>query len=440
MWVGFLFCASPRVTLAAQPACNAAALPACAEIGKAPLDVSNSTGLGFSTPRDGGVTFNFYAAYKLMRAAQGKTRASLKQPDVASMAEVTEARATKSLAVIEALRKRAVALVSGTTRPLSEEQAVLVQRLETLNIRKISNEDRLCSRDVPLGIPNLGWDSASHTLQICPAALNLSEAQLTEIAAHELGHVVNPCATAETLFQIDATKATKDGFANCHPSLAVDHPREKLSDEDLATLRMINNETKYAVGDPKIAYYRTLAKCGILIPAPVSNKTGKATLFKSTMNCLDRRYSEAYEDSLFEDTIGLIKRGLTEAQANARVRSLSPSACFKKENEDFSDIFSAKLLSEIGVGWPLDAVKSSLLKMQSYTCFEKLTRSRVFIGYPSASHRLQTMMNDPGISSRLNCAPVKAAAQCALQLNYPTAPTAPAASTVEKPAPAASAQ
>jgi hypothetical protein len=419
--------------------CDESSLPPCAVLAKAPINFSSNDKLGFDAPRNGGVIFNIFSAKSKLKPNEPLAITDTESPALLKMETVAPARAEKSLAFVDTIRKRAIDVIAGTIRPedFSSEQKVLIERLKTLRIAKASVGDKLCSIDEPPGIPNTNYDVVSHTLTLCPASLNLSEAQLIQEIGHELGHVVNPCVTTNTLYQVDRDRATVENFRVCDPSLIKDGEGDKQSDDNLAITRMLTSETSYAIGSSSIPFIRMLLRCNLIHAVSSDGSIKSSTLFAGTFTCLDHAYSSEYNDDHQKDVFAIEARDfLTESKARAKARNLFPPACFREENEAFADAFSARMIGEMSPTLPPSELKAAFLSRLGFSCFEKRAGVSTQVGYSPAGRRLATTMSDSAIATQLQCTPVKDAKVCPLDINYSNPAKKPTKPTPKKTAPA----
>lgn len=416
--------------------CTGAVLNACSELTNASIDASRDKTLALPVQRDGGIVFNSAAALA-GTTSSNEARSAATEAQLRKIAQPSPARAEKALAVVKRVRAQALELITGGIAPNQQtaEQRTLIERLKTFDVRVVPNDNPLCSVTVPVGFPNAGYARETHTLELCPAALAVGELELTQFLVHEMGHVVEPCSTANPLLKVDKDAAYRGPLAECNKDFFYDENGEQLQTIDPFVGILMSQQPPYMNANLLREPFKTLIACGALTPVPNSN-TPAPSFFKTTQACVAKNFTSAGQLAAERTATVRAKANHTKIAAErAKYRAENPQVCDGTYREQFADSFAAKLIGQMAerAAWTPNDFKVAFLDVQGYDCFEHASGQHLDDRYPPASYRMASILNDPSTRSRLNCkAPATTPSLCPLVMDGLNASSRAAA----KPAPA----
>ncbi len=408
-----------------QRTCDGSALTDCELLGKAGLDGSHEKSLALPVQRGGGIVFNSAAYFRALNTGNLKLTQDLETQLGQIAAPAAPLREQKALAGVEKVRAYATAVVANNVAKenWTTEQRALVDRLQTIEVKILSNANSVCSQEVPLGFPNAFYAFDTHTLNLCPALINMTEVQIEQTIAHEMGHVIEPCTASKTLFKVDKDQAFKGPLAECDQHFFYDEDGNPLEVIDGFIGALISEKPAHMAGDPDREPYKTLASpsCRALTLVAHSATTAPA-FFKATMNCVSQNFvkaNDAEKLKLEAQTLSVANH-ISVAAAQTKLREKNPPICNSLYREQFADSFAAKVIGQIAdeEHWKADDFKVAFLEFQGYACAEAKAGHGFDDRYPPYSYRLAAVLNNPVMQKSLNCAaPLPKPPLCPLQIS-----------------------
>lgn len=433
----------PLVSTAAPSsnACSPANVVDCETLKKSETNLAGR--LGFPAARDGSVIFNSYAL--LSRARAGDLIHPFEPKDeifLDHMNASSPGRQKATLDFAERMRREAIEMVRGDIRndQLSpaqrQERDAYVKRLETLQFKFVSGDERKCMREVPSGFPNAAYRAFTHSIEMCPAFASQPNEAIALALAHELGHPVSACEEKSKLYRVVTARSNREELRNCDQDFV--SSEESWSPEMgpyLPFLRQLEEGTlTHMMGDDQVL--RTLQGCGIISQIP-EGETADSKIFAPTRTCIERQYATDHVKFIEAITENYRAFGQTSEQARTMALRDSPLSCFGPANEHFSDSFAAKLLERFAEKerYSSQQLKTTLLGFAGYACAISSGGFEDTMEYPPWARRFQVMTSGRYISSRLSCEPPPArdANVCELHSTTLTETAAPAATSAKKP-------
>ncbi len=362
---------------------------------------SNSLDLRKSADEADGVLFNFFLVHKSGRYEQIK-----------AFDQTTTELSTKALKISEDVRKRAIRVVTAAApeNTWTLEQRALAARLKTVNIRVADATDPSCYALSDPGIPNAQYTQETHAITICPSLTRVHSELIAKGIAHELGHVISPCAMSRSLYQV-AKETDTAAAINCLS------PNQTDSDEtDGATGAVQRSarqaiEAEFAVLDPNLnSEGSELVRCGILQPV-MAGKAMSPSSQKQFIECAHREHQTAYSNWLAHSKLGLGKmpRGLSKAQQKIidGATAETPELCFSKTDETYADSFAGQILARTVEESDLTAREISryAFDFSAVACRNSFERGYDFnpTKYPSAAERVRLLIETESTMRKLGC-------------------------------------
>jgi hypothetical protein len=419
MLVGFFLLraaiASAAPSSAVSRKCDASLLPDCNALSIAPLDARGQ--LGFGTPRDGGAIFNGAGYWDARDSKNPKVVKALADAQTALMlsSPAHEARARQ---IADSLRKKAVDFLKAHT-PESPERATLIARLNSIAIDTTTNPPDTCGEEqVPRGFPNLGYSKHRNTLYICTPATNVTEPQLVAGLAHELGHVISPCAMSLKVYTVDKEQLYKGPLAECSSSFFYDENGDPGAVDPDVNMLMMYQPPAIIEHDLNPTFAK-LKDCKVISASPQLSLTASNT-FSETRACLLKKFQSLLEQS---DAFHLARsRGLTPTQASAQMKASGDDICAADVEESFADSFGASLLGQVATdkGWSEKDVQLAALDKTAFSCYESSHGRIQNFQYELGSARIRTLLGDSQTSAIMRCEIPKNANLCPLKFSSAT--------------------
>lgn len=384
----------------------------CTDDSKKPLDLRKD-----KTEADG-VLFNYFLVNQ--RESVADIRRLNSKP--------THDQQTNTVKTAEEVRKIAIAnVIAGRDeKNLPGDALAVIERLRTVKIRVVSENDSTCFERGDAGIPNAGYSPLEHAVNICPAMAKVPTQEIAETIAHELGHVVSPCSMSKELLRFDggdiAVGACLLGIGEGDDRSESD--REIWGDGPIP----ISNipDQGYALNmEPE--KNQALVRCGAANVVHGS-QLKNPEFYQSFNRCAEALYKTAREDAFaFElfrvekkpnfSKIAQPKRKEWETQYNERLAKEAP-ACFRKREEHFADSLGGQLYAAWAKSKDLSAKQYAvgLHALSHAHCSEKVSKNFQMSPhqYPSSAERLEILMKPRYVSDLLGCEPPKSEALCQL--------------------------
>lgn len=335
-----------------------------------------------------------------------------------------------ALKLAEEVRKTAITHILGgrAENELTSEIRAVVERLRTVKIRIAANSDPVCFERGDIGMPNAGYSPMEHAIQICASMTKTPSQEIAETMAHELAHVVSPCAMSKDLIRFQGDPSA---LGSCLLGIG---DGDKRSEED----REIWGDGPISLADfPDEGYAVSMEpekneaflRCGAAEIIPGS-RIEKPEIYRSFNSCAEMRYKTAREDALAFELFHLEKKpdfsklpqpkgAQWEREFKSRLSKQSP-ICFRKREEHFADSLGGQWYSSWAKEKDLGpkAYLTGLHGLSHPFCSEKISKNFKMSPhqYPSAAERLEILLKPRAVSDLLGCEPVpeKPAGLCAL--------------------------
>ena len=404
----------------ARPQCNGEALTSCDQLARAPLDMSKSAVPGFAPVKSDEPVFNSFA-FLLMKHPILTDKVEKLDPEIQKYLNRADARKDTALAIAEHVRGETKAMlidetktacerrkqIKGSCDDLFQERDALIKRLDLVQMNPLSSADMECSTYAPEGLPQGGYVEESHSIGFCPAALGLSDDQTVQFVAHELGHAIDSCTGAKTLFKMN-TAGGDDPLQGCEGARVSEESNGAKTpvSEAVFTLRRAGGEYSVLNGDDPS--YKILAgeRCGFIKAIPGS-KVLHSSLFASSQACRKKTYAQAYENFIAKTAFETAQANSSDQASEAKqLRNSTPPECMRINQEHFADSVAAKVVGRLAKSsqWSASDVRSTMLFHHGIQCkSERSHSSFVDDMYPTPSVRVATLLNDPELAKRLDC-------------------------------------
>lgn len=402
------------IARAALPACTPEFIlgTSCAQLQQEPLNLRSSKTFAFSPKVDGTVVLNPVFAMT-----------NQDSPELARLAEFSATAEQRADSIVALATEEARTLIIGGTQPkaLTAEQKAMLKRLDTLRFRVVENDSDFCSSNVPLGFPNLSYNGDTHTIQICPAAINAPSVKVFQDVAHELGHALHSCMLEAPLFAVSDSGRDRSAVRSCFGDLDDD-------DGELSAIRSFIGDGAFKLASESRAI-KQYEICGLLNRVRTDgNYKREPSVFRGLHLCLDKAHFAVHKRQMteaIEETRGEMPQAKPHVLKKVAATEVGSLRCFRMSEENFADALSAKILGRyIAKARPSsEQVRAGLIEWAGWACSEQIHgRSKGSINYPTARHRFNTIINDTAIAAAVGCSLTsEVAGLCSVDSNAPAA-------------------
>lgn len=362
---------------------------------------SNSLDLRKSADEADGVLFNFFLVHKKGRYEQIK-----------AFDQTTTELSTKALKISEDVRKRAIRVVTAAApeNTWTLEERALATRIKTVSIRVADSTDPSCYALSDPGIPNAQYTQETHAITICPSLTRVHSELIAKGIAHELGHVISPCAMSRSLYQV-AQETDTAAAINCLSPNSTDS--DGTNDTTGTVLRSARQaiEAGFAVIDSSLnSESSELVRCGILQPM-TAGKAMSPSSQEQFVKCALREHQPAYSAWLAQSKLGLEKmpRGLSKTQQKVidGAKAETPALCFSKTDETYADSFAGQILARAVEESHLSAkdIGRYAYDFSAVACRNSDEPGYDFntTNYPSAAERVRLLIETDSTMRKLGC-------------------------------------
>lgn len=356
----------------------------CDDLSRLGVNIDGATSLGMPKYSDGSVIYN----------GIGKGQLANILP--------TPAQLQNAESLTNDLLNSAKEITSGLSRgdQLSSGQKALLSRLTTVRVRLGTNADESCKTKQSKGPdPNAYYDPIWHQLVICPATARLARPQLMMLMAHEIGHVISPCAMGKSFYDVTLRARDRRAIEQCFGGAKT---QLSIASDYLAGGRYMVVNPPQMLRTPYKETVSKLAECGFIRPRTGEGNFSEIESYGQVTQCLKHSYSGTFE----EFRRSLSARPLTPSDP---LESSPEVKCLGAFEEHFAEAFGAKLFGKAleTTTNQAETAKVGLTQMTSYACGAKANSKpsppEVRFQYPRSADRLHVQMADPAVQAALNC-------------------------------------
>lgn len=227
-------------------------------------------------------------------------------------------------------------LKSRRTQENSKAIDNMIARITTVKISTADANEIATPAIKGCDIPNAGYNPSDHKITVCPQLMNLPDAALFSILAHELAHPIDPC------------------------TMAMSYTRDRgvisLSDVDFRTEEPPPKDPFFAAIKTNANPFKSTISClqkpeslGVQIPQMESIVT---STIKETEDAIGTKEEiAAYQDGMYSDVTDLARAQLEEKVQGIRVHYPEFKQCYNLSGsghmtEAFADWMSSQVLKQ----------------------------------------------------------------------------------------------
>ncbi len=304
--------------------------------------------------------------------------------------------------IIETLREAAKKeVMAGKSREfLTKEQKAMLSRLENLRVVIQKSGQEQCRPPSPdVLFLDAKYLPHAHEISICPNVTKLAPASLKMLVAHELGHVISPCAMSREAFRVNAkVMKSKNVLKNC----GIKDAAGKGIVQEMSESRMALFSPASELAGPFAKTVRSLIACKALVKQADEGGFQEAVIFGSQAKCLNQAYA-----ATFRDFKAAVKDRMVPSVLRMDQAAKIPQKCLGTQEEHFAESFGAHLFAQQleSSSDQKNEARIGVSQMQGYACLDQAVPPEpgARFDYPSSEDRLKIQFADPRMGKALSC-------------------------------------